>query len=1264
MLCDENAEPNALPLSLLEEITNGFSEERVIGRGGFAVVYKGILDNGEAIAVKKLSYTYKYEKQFNREVECLIRVKHKNVVRFIGYCVDSQGKADSYNGKFVIADVLQKLLCFEYLPCGTLDKYITDASCGLEWRTRYKIINGICDGLHYLHQNTVLHLDLKPPNILLDGNMLPKIADFGLSRRFEQKQSRAITTSIGGTLGYLAPEFGSREITYRFDLYSLGVIIIEILTGKKGYEDVDNVLESWSNRLEKSYRDIQLKQVRVCTEIGMECIESNPSKRPVSMHDIIARLHEIGNTEGFIEIDMTTSSSLQVKTNSGGLHEGGATGGTSCEDFSFSWSSSFSSDLTASEQISEVVLLAVTKTSFILGDEATTAIVAKLSEEVSNLKELPVKVEQIRKQLTVLGSVIRQIDTAYFMDKKKDASWNLIGNVRNVAFHVEDVMDKYSYYVLQLQREGFLKNCFIEGTHYVKVLSEIAEEVVAAEKETLLAMEIKDQWLQRSQFVPNKLSDMAIQQSEDSFTEFVKDDSLVGIEYNRKLLTGWLYSEEPETIVITVWGMGGIGKSTLVANVYEREKINFHAHAWIVVSHDYTVDNLLRTLLWKIGYTEQLVYAPIDKMDVYDLKNEIKQIHGNRKCLIVLDDVWQEEVCLQLQDALQNLQGSRILITTRTVRVAEISSPGRCLSLMTLRSSDAFELFCRRAFCNKKGHMCPVEFVEIAGSIVNRCQGMPLATVIIGSMLSSTQRLDIWAQKYKQLQSELSENHHVQAVLTVSYSDLPGDVRNCLLYCSLFPLNCHMPCDSLVRMWVAEGFVLSKQNSTPEVVAEGILKELIRRNFLELVEDDEFGRVNSCKMHGAVHDLLMSIAKEERYDSRDGHYTVMDTDDRYVRRLSLPGWKDSNGVKVELPSLRTVVSLGAILSSPSAVLSSILSESIYLTVLELQDSEVTQVPASIGSLFNLRYIGLRRTKVNSLPESIKNLSNLHTLDIKQTKVEKLPRGVVKIRKLRHLLADRYDDNKKQREFSTFVGVQAPENLSNLQELETLEVVESSNDLADHLKELMQLRSLWIENISAADCANIFATLSNMQFLSSLVLSAKDENETLCFKALEPRTTELCRLTFRGQWAKGTLECPIFRCHGPNLRYLDLSWCDLGKDPLGMLAPYLPNITYLKLANMHSATTLIISGDYFPNLKTLVLNRMPDVRGLNIMDGALSCVEGLYIISLSMFDTLPRGIASLRSLKKLWLLDLHKDFIRQWYTSGMPQKVLHVSQVRV
>jgi disease resistance protein RPM1 len=360
--------------------------------------------------------------------------------------------------------------------------------------------------------------------------------------------------------------------------------------------------------------------------------------------------------------------------------------------------------------MAEAILIAVTKIGSILRDEAIKAIIAKLSEKVTNLKELPVKVEQIRKHLIMMSNVIRQIGTVYLTDELVK-SW--IGEVRNVAYHVEDVMDKYSYHVLQLKEEGFLKKFFIKGTHYVKVFSEIADDVVDVEKEILLVIQLKDQWLQPSQLVANPLTEMERQQSQDSFPEFVKDDDLVGIEYNRILLTGWLYAEESESTVITVSGMGGLGKSTLVSNVYEREKINFPAHAWIVVSQIYTVDALLRKLLWKIAYTEQSLSARIDKMDVHDLKKEIKQRLENKKCLIVLDDVWEQDVYFQIHDAFHNLQGSRILITTRKDHVAGLSSATRHLEMEPLSQPDAFDLFCRRAFYNRKDHMCSKELETI-----------------------------------------------------------------------------------------------------------------------------------------------------------------------------------------------------------------------------------------------------------------------------------------------------------------------------------------------------------------------------------------------------------------------------------------------------------------------------------------------------------------------------------------------------------------------
>lgn len=245
------------------------------------------------VAVKKLLETAAIDdEKFTEEVRCLMKTKHKNIVRFLGYCADTQGEMVNFEGKHVLAGVQRRLLCFEYLPKGSLEKQITDASCGLKWRKRYEIINGICDGLYYLHQMQIVHLDLKPENILLDDNMMPKIADFGLSRCFDDMQSRAIASKVFGTMGYMAPEFlCGRQITFKSDIYSLGIILIRILTGEKGYPcpNIDNVLDSWRNRLEKSEVDTQLLQVRVCTQIAIDCTDWTPENRP-DIHDIIARL--------------------------------------------------------------------------------------------------------------------------------------------------------------------------------------------------------------------------------------------------------------------------------------------------------------------------------------------------------------------------------------------------------------------------------------------------------------------------------------------------------------------------------------------------------------------------------------------------------------------------------------------------------------------------------------------------------------------------------------------------------------------------------------------------------------------------------------------------------------------------------------------------------------------------------------------------------------------------------------------------------------
>ncbi|KAF8677088.1 hypothetical protein HU200_046551 [Digitaria exilis] len=307
MLFDENVKATALPLSLLKNITDDFTNNNEIGNGGFAVVYKGLLENG-VVAVKKLAnMSVTDERRFLGEVECLMKAKHKNIVRFLGYCSDSQGQWVEYNGKSVMGDVRQRLLCFEYVPNRSLDKYIKGAHTSLEWGKRYQIIKGVCEGLHFLHKKNIVHSDLKPANILLDNDMTPKITDFGISRCFDGKQTHIITKSIIGSRRYLAPEGFYGKISFKSDIFSLGVTIIEILTLNEDYPDVLRVLKCWEHRLEKSQKDQELEQISVCTKVAQSCLEFYPAKRP-SAQDIIDILKQKEGNEWPIETGGSSST--------------------------------------------------------------------------------------------------------------------------------------------------------------------------------------------------------------------------------------------------------------------------------------------------------------------------------------------------------------------------------------------------------------------------------------------------------------------------------------------------------------------------------------------------------------------------------------------------------------------------------------------------------------------------------------------------------------------------------------------------------------------------------------------------------------------------------------------------------------------------------------------------------------------------------------------------------------------------------------------
>uniref|UniRef100_A0A0E0L470 Uncharacterized protein n=1 Tax=Oryza punctata TaxID=4537 RepID=A0A0E0L470_ORYPU len=211
-------------LSTLRAATANFSEENKLGEGGFGPVYKGRLQNGQEIAVKRLSATsHQGQLEMKNEVVLVAKLQHKNLVRLLGCCIEEQ----------------EKILVYEFLCNKSLDTILFDPERqqDLTWEQRFKIIEGIGRGLLYLHEDSrlkIIHRDLKASNILLDADMNPKISDFGLAKLFNMEASVANTSRIAGTYGYMAPEYALHGIfSAKSDVFSFGVLLLEIVTGRR-----------------------------------------------------------------------------------------------------------------------------------------------------------------------------------------------------------------------------------------------------------------------------------------------------------------------------------------------------------------------------------------------------------------------------------------------------------------------------------------------------------------------------------------------------------------------------------------------------------------------------------------------------------------------------------------------------------------------------------------------------------------------------------------------------------------------------------------------------------------------------------------------------------------------------------------------------------------------------------------------------------------------------------------------------------------------
>lgn len=280
--------PTRFSYEELKNVTKNFSNK--LGEGGFGSVFQGTLPSGSEVAVKHLDGFGPVKKSFIAEVQTIGSIHHFNLVSLVGFC----------------AEKFSRLLVYEYMPNGSLDRWIFNKipELALGWQIRKKIILDIAKGLAYLHEECnqkIIHLDIKPQNILLDENFNAKVSDFGLSKLIGRDQSQVITT-MRGTPGYMAPEWLSSVITEKADVYSFGIVVLEILCGRKNVdgsqqEEDRHLLGVFSRKQEEGQLldlvdncsdDMQSNAVEVVEmmKVAAWCLQTEYSRRP-SMSTVV-----------------------------------------------------------------------------------------------------------------------------------------------------------------------------------------------------------------------------------------------------------------------------------------------------------------------------------------------------------------------------------------------------------------------------------------------------------------------------------------------------------------------------------------------------------------------------------------------------------------------------------------------------------------------------------------------------------------------------------------------------------------------------------------------------------------------------------------------------------------------------------------------------------------------------------------------------------------------------------------------------------------
>ncbi|XP_023898462.1 putative disease resistance protein RGA3 [Quercus suber] len=591
--------------------------------------------------------------------------------------------------------------------------------------------------------------------------------------------------------------------------------------------------------------------------------------------------------------------------------------------------------------------------------------------------------------LQLLGSIIveESPQSALLLDAEKQSSHShqikdWLSKLKDVLHDADDLLDDCSTEVMRrkvMTKKVRLSNPLAFSPKMGHEIKAIREKLnaIAKDKEAF-------------HFIPSLDEPQVMNRGDTETYSFVLEDEVIGREDDKKEIMERLFDDN------------------VVENIFPSFQL-LVLEDWVCVSDVFVGQRIVKEIL------EQLTKRKHEE-SLEILQNQLREELNGKKYLLVLDDLWNENNNKWL--LLKNLlicgaRGSRILVTTRSERVARILGAAQSHALRGLPEEKAWKFFVKVAFEQGKLQENEVR-ISLGKEINGKCAGVPLAIRTIASLLSTKASENDWRYFRSCLLLEITQEEEkendILSTLKLSYDHLPSYLKQCFAYCRLFPKDYEIRVTTLINLWTAQGFIkLSNSKRRVEDVGREYFMVLLWRWFFQDVKKDEYNNILYCKMHDLMHDLATLVAGREsivltssgEYNGKKVHHVSFDLEDS-SRKLSI--------FKVKGMKIRTVLAASVGGKLGNLTCNALISNLNYLRMLNLSCLGLHVVPHSIGELNHLRYLDLSGNEhIVVLPNSITKLLNLQTLKLYSCKsLKELPWGLKKLVNLRHLDVRRCD----------------------------------------------------------------------------------------------------------------------------------------------------------------------------------------------------------------------------------------------------------------